>query len=64
MSKRNIYIFIAYSILICGLLALMNDFGTALIFFCAFLVIAYLRSGSMGTVALAVTALIFAECWR
>ena len=60
MSKRNIYIFIAYSILICGLLALMNDFGTALIFFCAFLVIAYLRSGSMGTVALAVTALIFA----
>ena len=36
------YIFIAYSILICGLLALMNDFGTALIFFCAFLVIAYL----------------------
>lgn len=38
----------------------MNDFGTALIFFCAFLVIAYLRSGSMGTVALAVTALIFA----
>ncbi|MDD5863534.1 MAG: FtsW/RodA/SpoVE family cell cycle protein [Firmicutes bacterium] len=60
MSKRNIYAFIAYSILICGLLALMNDFGTALIFFCAFLVIAYLRSGSMGTVALAVTALIFA----
>ena len=60
MSKRNIYTFIAYSILICGLLALMNDFGTALIFFCAFLVIAYLRSGSMGTVALAVTALIFA----
>jgi len=38
----------------------MNDFGTALIFFCAFLVIAYLRSGSMGTVALAVTALVFA----
>ena len=60
MSKRNIYGFIAYSILICGLLALMNDFGTALIFFCAFLVIAYLRSGSMGTVALAITALIFA----
>ena len=60
MSKRNIYTFIAYSIVICGLLALMNDFGTALIFFCAFLVIAYLRSGSMGTVALAVTALIFA----
>lgn len=60
MSKRNLILFIAYSVLICGLLALMNDFGTALIFFCSFLVIAYLRSGSMGTVALAITALAFA----
>ena len=60
MSKRNLFLFIAYSVLICGLLALMNDFGTALVFFCTFLLIAYLRSGSMGTVALAITALIFA----
>lgn len=60
MTKRNLILFIAYSVLICGLLAVMNDFGTALIFFCAFLVIAYLRSGSMGTVALAITALVFA----
>ena len=60
MSKRNLFMFIGYSILICGLLALMNDFGTALVFFCAFLVIAYLRSGSVGTVGLAVTALVFA----
>ena len=60
MNKRNLMMFIAYSIVICGCLALMNDFGTALIFFCTFLVIAYLRSGSMGTVGLAVTALIFA----
>ena len=60
MTKRNLILFIAYSVLICGLLALMNDFGTALIFFCAFLVIAYLRSGSMGTIALAITALGFA----
>lgn len=60
MTKQNLILFIAYSVLICGLLAVMNDFGTALIFFCAFLVIAYLRSGSMGTVALAITALVFA----
>ena len=60
MNKRNLILFIGYSIVICGCLALMNDFGTALIFFCAFLVIAYLRSGSVGTVALAITALIFA----
>ncbi len=60
MQKRNLILFILYSIVICGLLALMNDFGTALIFFCAFLVIAYLRSGSVGTIALAITALGFA----
>lgn len=60
MNKRNLILFIVYSVLICGLLALMNDFGTAMIFFCAFLIIAYLRSGSMGTIALACTALGFA----
>lgn len=60
MNRRNLILFIAYSIVICGMLALMNDFGTALIFFCAFLVIAYLRSGSMGTIALACTALFIA----
>lgn len=60
MNKRNLILFIAYSALICCCLALMNDFGTALIFFCAFLVLAYLRSGSMGTIALAVAALAFA----
>ena len=60
MNKRNLILFIVYSVVICGLLALMNDFGTALIFFCAFLIIAYLRSGSMGTIALACTALGFA----
>ena len=60
VNKRNLFLFIAYSIVICALLAVMNDFGTALIFFCAFLVIAYLRSGSVGTIALAITALGFA----
>ena len=60
MQKRNLIMFIAYSVMICGFLALMNDFGTALIFFCSFLVIAYLRSGSVGTVALAITALVLA----
>lgn len=57
MNKRNLFAFIAYSVMICACLAVMNDFGTALIFFCSFLIIAYLRSGSMGTVALAITAL-------
>lgn len=60
MKKRNLIGFIIYTLLICGCLALMNDFGTAMIFFCAFLMIAFLRSGSVGTIALAVTALGFA----
>lgn len=60
ITKRNLFLFIGYSATICGCLALMNDFGTALIFFCAFLVIAYMRSGSVGTLALACAALGFA----
>jgi cell division protein FtsW (lipid II flippase) len=60
MDKRNLALFIVYSVVICGCLALMNDFGAALIFFVAFLVIAYLRSGSVGTLALAITALVLA----
>lgn len=60
LNKRNLISFIAYTLVVCGCLALMNDFGTALIFFFAFLVIAYLRSGSVGTIGLAVTALGFA----
>ena len=60
MNKRNLILFIVYSVLICGCLALMNDFGTALIFFVAFLIIAYMRSGSVGTIGLACTALGFA----
>ncbi len=60
MNKRNILLFIVYTVAVCGCLAVMNDFGTALIFFVAFLLIAYLRSGSMGTIALACTSLGFA----
>ena len=60
LQKRNLWLFIGYSVTICGCLALMNDFGTALIFFVAFLVIAYMRSGSVGTIGLAITSLGFA----
>ncbi len=60
VTKRNLILFIIYSVVLCGCLALMNDFGTALIFFVAFLVIAYLRSGSVGTLGLACTSLGFA----
>lgn len=60
LRRRNLIGFIAYSVVLCGLLALMNDFGTALIFFIAFLSIAYMRSGSVGTIGLAITSLVFA----
>ena len=60
LSKRNLISFIIYSVVLCGCLALMNDFGTALIFFVAFLIIAFLRSGSIGTIGLACTSLGFA----
>ncbi len=52
VTRRNLILFIAYSAFICGCLALLSDFGTALIFFVAFLVIAYLRSGSFASIAL------------
>ena len=60
VTKRNLFLFIGYAVVICGCLALMNDFGTALIFFGAFLVTAYMRSGNVGTIALACTSLGFA----
>ena len=60
MAKRNLVLFIGYSAAICGCLALMNDVGTAIIFFVAFLVIAFMRSGNFATIALALTATAFA----
>ena len=60
VTKRNLISFIAYSVLICGCLALMKDFGAALIFFVTFLVIAFMRSGSFSTVTLAIMSLVFA----
>jgi len=52
VSRRNLILFIAYSAFICGCLVLISDFGAALIFFTAFLVIAFLRSGNFASLAL------------
>lgn len=54
-STKNLIVFIAFSAICVGMLALMGDFGTALIFFVTFLVISFMRSGSIATVALAIT---------
>ena len=53
--RRNLYSYIAFSAACVIALALIGDFGTALIFFATFLVISFMRSGSIATVILAVT---------
>ena len=54
--NRNLFFFIGFSAACVGALALMNDFGTALVFFVTFLVISFMRSGSFATVFLAISA--------
>lgn len=53
--RRNLYSYIAFSAACVIALALIGDFGTALIFFTTFLVISFMRSGSIATVVLAIT---------
>ena len=52
-TYRNLTGYIAFSALCMGALFLMHDFGTACIFFVMFLIIAFMRSGSVRTVSLA-----------
>ena len=51
-ARRNVTLYLVLTAVCAAMLAYMNDFGTALIFFVAFLVVAYLRSGSIATVGL------------
>ena len=59
-TKRNFFEFIVFSAICVGALALMGDFGTALIFFSTFLLIAFMRSGDLKTVMLALVSVVFA----
>ena len=52
---RNLLAFIGFSAACVMALALIGDFGTALVFFVCFLMISFLRSGSIATVLLAVS---------
>lgn len=58
-TNKNLIEFIVLSAVCVGLLALMGDFGTALIFFVTFLLIAFMRSGDFKTIILAVAAAVF-----
>ena len=55
-TKKSLTEFIIVSAISVGLLVLMSDFGTAVIFFVTFLIISFMRSGDLKTVILAVTA--------
>lgn len=44
-DRKNTVIYAAFSLFCLGCLALMSDFGTALIFFATYLVVSFLRSG-------------------
>lgn len=52
---KNLFVYIAFSAVCVGALALMGDFGSALVFFATFLVISFMRSGNIATVILAVS---------
>ncbi len=58
--KRNLYVFVGFSAVCVLALALMGDFGSALVFFICFLVISFMRSGSIATVILAVSGAVMA----
>lgn len=58
-TKKNLTVFIAFAGTCLGCLFIMRDFGTALIFFACFLIIAFMRSGSFRTVFLALAAAAF-----
>lgn len=51
-STRSITKYIIFAIACVGFLFLMRDFGTALIFFFTFIVIAFMRSGDIRTIVL------------
>ena len=60
-TKKNLLGFIIFSAMCVGALALMGDFGTALIFFATFLLLSFMRSGDFKTLVLAVTSAVFAS---
>lgn len=58
-TYKNLTGFIAFSAVCMGALFLMKDFGTACIFFVGFLIIAFMRSGSVRTISLACAVAVF-----
>ena len=55
-TSKNIIAFIGFSVACVGALIIIKDFGTALIFFVTFLIIAFMNSGDIKTIILAVVS--------
>lgn len=55
-TSKNIFAFIGFSVACVGTLILIKDFGTALVFFVTFLIIAFMTSGDIKTIILAVAS--------
>lgn len=58
-TAKNLTGFIGFSAVCMGALFLMRDFGTACVFFVTFLIIAFMRSGSVRTIALICAVAVF-----
>ncbi|MCQ2551466.1 MAG: FtsW/RodA/SpoVE family cell cycle protein [Clostridia bacterium] len=54
-EMKNLTLFIAFSVICLGCLAVMGDFGTAAIFFATFVVMAFLREGDFSKLILIVS---------
>ena len=55
-STKSLTAYVFFSVGCVGMLGLMSDFGTALIYFSTFILIAFLRSGDIRTIVLVCTA--------
>ena len=55
-TSKNLYMFIGFSAACVGVLFILKDFGTAVIFFLTFLLIAFMRSGDVRTIGLALAS--------
>ena len=55
-SSKSLTAYVLFAVSCVGLLGLMSDFGTALIYFATFIIIAFLRPGDIRTIVMICTA--------
>ncbi len=55
-TSKNIFAFIIFAVACVGALVVIRDFGTAVIFFITFLIIAFMTSGDIKTIMLAIAS--------